>query len=49
MSFMIRLSHHFMVLQKGLTQIPIDLPGTRYNKAKRAANAIAEQLGCVIH
>jgi len=42
------LSHHFMALQKGLLQIPIDLPGTRYNKAKVAANAIREQLGGVI-
>ena len=38
-----------MALQKGLMQIPIDLLGTRYNKFKCAANAIREQLGCVIH
>lgn len=43
-----RLSHHFMVLLKGLLQIPIDLPGTRYNKAKHAANAIREQLDGVL-
>nr|ABR16707.1 unknown [Picea sitchensis] len=43
-----RLSHHFAVLMKGVMQIPIDLPGTRYNKAKHAANAIREQLGGII-
>jgi cytochrome P450 family 26 subfamily A len=44
-----RLSHHFRALLKGLLQIPIDLPGTRYNKAKHAANAIREQLDGVLH
>jgi cytochrome P450 family 26 subfamily A len=44
-----RLAHHFMALQKGLLQIPLDLPGTRYNKAKRGANAIRQQLEGIIH
>jgi len=43
-----RLSSNFKVLQKGLLQIPIDLPGTRHNKAKHAANAIRKQLDDVL-
>jgi len=44
-----RLWLHFMVFVKGVMQIPIDLPGTRYNKAKHAANAIRQQLGSIIN
>nr|AHF49536.1 CYP450 716-like protein [Ginkgo biloba] len=43
-----KLSHHFMVLLKGVLQIPIDLPGTRYNKAKHAASAIRRELQSII-
>ena len=42
------ISDHLMALQKGLLQIPVDLPGTRYNRAKRGANAIREQLDGLI-
>lgn len=44
-----RFSHQFMVLLKGLLQIPIDLPGTRYSNAKHAANAIRDLLDGAIH
>eukprot|EP00253_Pinus_taeda_P004925 PITA_04925 len=43
-----RLWHHFEDFGKGVLQIPIDVPGTRYNKAKHAANAIRDQLDTVI-
>ena len=43
-----RLWLHFTVSVKGVMQIPIDLPGRRYNKAKHAANAIRQQLGSII-
>eukprot|EP01018_Ginkgo_biloba_P037905 Gb_10758 [translate_table: standard] len=43
-----KLSHHFMVLLKGVLQIPIDFPGTRYNKAKHSASAIRRELQRII-
>jgi len=43
-----RLWHHFRILVKGVLQIPIDLPGTRYNKAKHGANAIRDLLDSII-
>ena len=43
-----RLSHHFIMLLKGLLQILIDLPGTQYNKDTHAANAIRKQLDGVL-
>lgn len=44
-----RLLCNFMLLLKGMLQIPIDLPGTRFNRAKHGANAIREQLEDIIH
>eukprot|EP00253_Pinus_taeda_P035203 PITA_35203 len=44
-----KLWQHFRVLVKGVLQIPIDLPGTRYNKAKHAANAIRQQLNGILN
>jgi len=44
-----RLLCNFMLLLKGMMQIPIDLPGTRFNRAKHGANAIREQLEGIIH
>lgn len=44
-----RFWRHFMVFVKGVMQVPIDLPGTRYNKARRAANAIRQQLGSLLN
>eukprot|EP00253_Pinus_taeda_P005639 PITA_05639 len=41
--------HHFEVFGKGVLQIPIDVPGTRYNKAKHVANAIHDQLDAIIY
>ncbi|KAH9329235.1 hypothetical protein KI387_001343, partial [Taxus chinensis] len=38
------LFHNFMMVCNGVLQVPIDLPGTRYRKAKLAANAIRQQL-----
>ena len=38
-----------MLLLKGMLQIPIDLPDTRFNRAKQGANAIREQLEAIIH
>ena len=43
-----RLSHHFMVLLKGLLQILIDLPGTGYNNDTHVANAIRKPLDGVL-
>ena len=43
-----RLSHHFMVLLKGLLNFLIDLPGTGYNNDTHVANAIRKPLDGVL-
>eukprot|EP01018_Ginkgo_biloba_P037901 Gb_10755 [translate_table: standard] len=43
-----KISDHFMVLLKGILQIPINLPGTRYNRAIHAAFVIRRELQRII-
>ncbi|KAH7293621.1 hypothetical protein KP509_28G033600 [Ceratopteris richardii] len=42
------LFHHFSTLVRGLFQIPIKIPGTRYSKAIAAASAIKKTIKTVI-
>ncbi|KAF5201729.1 Cytochrome p450 [Thalictrum thalictroides] len=43
------LSAHFRVLLSGLVSVPIDLPGTKFNKAIKASNVIRKFLLEKIH
>ncbi|XP_059067188.1 cytochrome P450 716B1 isoform X2 [Cryptomeria japonica] len=43
-----KLSHDFEQLAQGVLQVPVDLPGTRYHKARVARDALREQLTQII-
>ncbi|KAK1287503.1 hypothetical protein QJS10_CPB19g01664 [Acorus calamus] len=43
-----RLGERFYVLLKGMGQLPVNLPGTRYYKAVKAGDAIKEELRRVV-
>jgi len=39
-----KLAHHFDVFLKGVIHFPINIPGTRFYRASKAADAIKEEL-----
>lgn len=42
--FISSITHHFHVFGKGLLEFPLDIPGTRFGAAVRAADAIRREL-----
>lgn len=43
-----RLADHFQVFHKGLISLPLDFPGTRFHRARRAADSIREELRALV-
>ncbi|KAF8041128.1 hypothetical protein BT93_B3142 [Corymbia citriodora subsp. variegata] len=43
-----RLAHHFEVYLKGLISLPLNFPGTRFHRARRAADSIREELRALV-
>lgn len=46
--FISRIMHHFHVFGKGLLEFPLDIPGTRFHGAMRAADAIRRELRTLV-
>ncbi|XP_030458599.1 beta-amyrin 28-monooxygenase-like isoform X2 [Syzygium oleosum] len=44
----VRLADHFQVFHKGLISLPLDFPGTRFHRARRAADSIREELRALV-
>ncbi|XP_030547604.1 beta-amyrin 28-monooxygenase-like [Rhodamnia argentea] len=43
-----RLANHFQVFLKGVISLPLDFPGTRFHRAKRAADSIRKELRALV-
>lgn len=43
-----RLAHHFEVFLKGLISLPLDFPGTRFHRARRATDSIRKELRALV-